>query len=229
MGQSFYLAKTYAALLTASQAFSDLINVGATAYGLTTLQASDYQTLNDTFAAKYQLAQAPDTRTKATVQGLKDARVALVAKASQLAKIVEATPTVTNEQKAALGLSVRATPQPAPAPGTCSDFKVELLGDGSVQSTWRANNPPGVSGVTYQVWRRFGSVGEFAYAGATGEKKFIDSTIPAGTAQVQYQVRGIRPTAAGAWAQFNVNFGQAGGGAAMASVVETKVSPKLAA
>jgi hypothetical protein len=83
--------------------------------------------------------------------------------------------------------------------------------------------------VTYQVWRRFGSDGEFIFIGASGEKKYIDSTIPAGTQQVQYQVRGIRPTAAGLWAQFNVNFGQAGTGAATASVVETNVSPKIAA
>ena len=54
-------------------------------------------------------------------------------------------------------------------------------------------------------------------------------TIPAGTPQVQYQIRGIRPTAAGEWAQFNVNFGQASSGVTTASVVETKVSPKIAA
>ena len=229
MGQSFYLAKKNAVLLAKSLAFSDLINAGATAYGLTTVQAADYKTLNDTFAAKYQLAQGDSTRTKATVQGARDARIALVAKASALAKIVEATATVTNEQKAALGLSVRATPQPAPAPGTCSGFKAELLGDGSVKSTWKANNAPGLSGVTYQVWRRLGSEGEFDYLGATGEKKYVDSTIPAGTTQVQYQVRGIRPTAAGGWAQFNVNFGMAASGMAMASVVQANVEPKLAA
>ena len=149
--------------------------------------------------------------------------------ASDLAKIIEGTPTVTNEQKADLGLSVRATPTPMPPPGTCSDFKVELMGDGSVQTTWKGNNPTGMSGVTYQIWRRFGSEGEFSFAGASGEKKFVDSAIPAGTQQVQYQIRGIRPTAAGGWAQYNVNFGQASSGQATASGVETKVSPKLAA
>ncbi len=82
--------------------------------------------------------------------------------------------------------------------------------------------------MTYQVWRRFGSEGEFSFLGATGEKKYIDSTIPVGTAQAQYQIRGIRPTAAGAWAQFNVNFGQAGSGTAMASVSEANPA-KIAA
>jgi hypothetical protein len=229
MGQSFYLTQNYGQLRNASQTFSDLINAAAVSYGLTVPQAASYQTLNDDYVAKFLLADAPETRTKAAILDRNDAAVLLRAKAAELAKIIDATPTVTDGQRANLGLSVRKTPEPAPAPGTCSNFKVELLGDGSVQSTWKANNAPGLSGVTYQVWRRIGSEGEFSFLGATGEKKFVDSTIPAGTPQVQYQVRGIRPTAAGGWAQFNVNFGMASSGAAMASVVQTNVEPKLAA
>jgi hypothetical protein len=229
MGRSFYLAKSNADLYAGSNTFSTLISASATTYGLTAQQASDYAALNDVFSAAFLLAQAPQTRTAGTIQARKDSAIPLIAKAAELAKIIEATPTVTNQQKIDLGLSVRAIPAPLPPPGTCSNFKAELLADGSVQSTWKANNPPGMTGVTYQVWRRFGSEGEFIFIGASGEKKYIDSTIPAGTQQVQYQVRGIRPTAAGLWAQFNVNFGQAGTGAATASVVETNVSPKIAA
>lgn len=229
MGKSFYVTQSYSQLRNASQTFSDLIDATPTSYGLTTSQATAYKTLNDDYVAKFLLADAPETRTKAALLNRNNAAVLLKAKAAELAKIVEATPTVTDGQKANLGLSVRKTPEPMGDPGTCSDFKVELQADGSIKITWKANNPTGMSGVTYQIWRRFGSEGEFAYAGASGEKKYIDSTIPAGTQQVQYQVRGIRPTAAGAWAQFNVNFGQASSGAAMASVIETAVSPKLAA
>ncbi len=229
MGKSFYYG-TDAQLYTGSQTFSDLINAAATTYGLTVAQAASYQTLNDSFAASYMLSQAPETRTKGTIQARNDAKVLLKQKAAELAKIVEATPTVTNQQKIDLGLSVRATPTIKPPPGTASNFKVTLQGDGSVQATWRANNPTGLTGTMYQIWRRIGSASEFSYLCATGEKKFIDSTIPAGTSQVTYQLQGVRTTAAGGWAQFNVNFGVAGGsGAMMASVVETKVEPKLAA
>jgi hypothetical protein len=229
MGRSFYLTHSYSQLRNASQTFSDLINAAATSYGLTMPQAVAYKALNDSYSAKFVLADAPETRTKATILDRNNAAILLKDNASLLAKIVEATTTVTDGQKANLGLSVRATPGPAPAPGTCSDFKAELLNDGSVQITFKANNPAGLSGVTYQVYRRFGSEGEFNFAGASGLKKYIDSTIPAGTPQVQYQIRGIRPTAAGDWAQFNVNFGQASSGVTTASVVETKVSPKIAA
>ncbi len=228
MGRSFYFG-TPAQLYTSSQTFSDLINAAATSYGLTSAQALSYQTLNDDYRAKFVLSQAPETRTKGTIQARNDSKFLLIQKAAELAKIIEATPTVTNQQKVDLGLSVRATPSPMPPPGTCSNFKVELLGDGSVKSTWKANNPPGMTGVTYQVWRRFGSEGEFTFHGATGLKQYIDSTIPAGTPQVQYQVRGIRPTTAGDWAQFNVNFGVSPSGATTASAVQMKVEPKLAA
>ena len=228
MGKSFYLAKSYAQLRDGSQTFSDLINAAAASFGLTTLQAVSYKTVNDDYTAKFLVALAPQTRTKGTLLDRNDAKVLLVAKASELAKIIDATPTVTDGQRANLGLSVRATPSPAREPGTCSNFKAELLPDGSIQMTWRANNPTGMSGVTYQIWRRFGSAAEFAFLGASGEKRFIDSTIPAGTAQVQYQVRGIRPTSAGGWAQFNVNFGQVSTAPLLSTVTELK-SSKLAA
>jgi hypothetical protein len=208
MGKSFYLAKSFGQLRSGSQTFSDLINASAESFGLSSLQAESYRELNDDYALKYLLALAPQTRTKGTMCARDDAKRLLVARASELAKIIDAMP-VTDGQRANLGLSVRATSSPARVPGTCSNFKAELLNDGSIQLTWRANNSTGMTGVTYQVWRRFGSVGEFAYLGASGEKKFIDSTIPAGMSQVQYQVRGIRPSAAGEWAQFNVNFGRA--------------------
>jgi hypothetical protein len=157
--------------------FSDLIVAGAVSYGLTVPMATAYQTLNDSYVAAFVLADAPETRTKGAILARNDAAVLLRAKAAELAKIIEATPTVTNEQKANLGLSVRKTPEPMPAPGTCSNFKVELGADGSVQSTWKANNPTGMSGVTYQVWRRIGSDGEFSFLGATGEYD-VSRTLP---------------------------------------------------
>ena len=230
MGLSFYITRKYVVLRTASQAFSDKINSAAASYGLTDLQAEDYRALNDDYAVKFQIAAAPGTRTKGTILARNDAAALLKAKAAQLAKIIAGTQTVTNEQKLALGLSVRAPRSPKPPPGTCSDFKVMLLGDGSVRLTWRANNPTRMTGVTYQIWRRFGSAGEFSFIGASGEKKFIDSTIPAGTAQVQYQVRGIRSTGAGEWAQHNVNFGQPRSASdSTTAPAAVKPSPKLAA
>jgi hypothetical protein len=98
-----------------------------------------------------------------------------------------------------------------------------------VQVSFKANNPKGLTGVVYQIWRRVGPSGPYSYLCGAGEKKFIDSTIPAGTAQVTYQIQGVRSTAAGPWAQINVNFGTAGMGQSSVSVTETAVDQQRAA
>lgn len=226
MGKSFFLGND-AALYAGSEAFSTKISATPTAYGLVAAQATAYAALNSTYAAAYLAATDPATRTKAKIQARIDARDALTAMASNLAKIIDGTSTVTNEQKLDLGLSVRATPEPVPQPGTPTSFKVTLNADGSLDLGWKCKNPPGSRGTIYQVWRKIGA-GEFTYVGGTGARKFVDSTVPAGTAGVTYQLQAVRSTAVGDWAQFNVNFGMTAGGTMTAAVAEAAPA-KLAA
>jgi len=42
-----------------------------------------------------------------------------------------------------------------------------------------------------------GATGEFGYLGGVGGKSFIDDTVPAGSAQVQYQIQAVRSTSIG--------------------------------
>ena len=122
------------------------------------------------------------------------------------------------------------TPRPVPAPGTPSDFVAALGGDGSVKITWKCVNPRGSTGTMYQVYRRVGGAGEFSYVGGVGAKEFTDSAVPAGATTVTYQIQAVRSTAAGGWAQFNVNFGTSAGGATTATVAASTVAaPRLAA
>ena len=117
-----------------------------------------------------------------------------------------------------------ATPTPAPAPGTPTDFTVGLLGDGSLELKWKCANPSNASGVIYQVHRRTSPTADWTFVGATGPRKFLDATLPAGASPVTYQVTAVRSTAAGNPAQFVVNFGAGGTGETVATV-----GPKLAA
>ena len=151
--------------------------------------------------------------------------------ASDLAKIINGTATVTPAQRIELGLNVRKLPSPRPAPGTPGNFKVTLRDDGSLDLAWTCSNPRGSSGTIYQVFRRATPDGEFTYLGGTGDKKYLDDAIPAGASSMTYQIQAIRSTVAGPWAQFNVSFGTpvSAGGAMTASVDETPKSPKLAA
>jgi hypothetical protein len=72
-----------------------------------------------------------------------------------------------------------------------------------------------------------GSSGEATYIGGCGSRYFIDSTVPAGTSSVTYQMQAVRSTKAGPWATFNVQFG-VNAGATTAKVGEV-ATVKIAA
>ena len=110
MGNSFFDTQKYDQLRNGSQVFSDLISADAAAYGLTAPLALEYKNLNDDYAEKFMLAEAPETRTRVSITNRNDSADLLKAKARQLAKLIDGTATVTNGQREALGLSVRATP-----------------------------------------------------------------------------------------------------------------------
>lgn len=120
-----------------------------------------------------------------------------------------------------------ATPSPRSNPGTPFDFKVELLGDGSIDVAFKCENAGG--GTMYQVYRKLAGQPDtsFTYIGGSGQRKFLDDSIPAGSVSVVYQVQAVRSTAIGNFAQFIVNFGKSAAGATTATLGETMV--KLAA
>ena len=119
-----------------------------------------------------------------------------------------------------------ATPSPVGPPGTATDFKALLnAADGSVKLSWKCPNPAGSTGTIYQVLRRIGAAGAFIPLTTLGARGFTDTTLPAGTATVTYQITAVRSTAAGVPAQFTVNFGSGG----EVSIVEGPATPSLAA
>lgn len=120
-----------------------------------------------------------------------------------------------------------ATPSPIGAPGTPTEFEATLLQGGDVDLVWKCAQPAGASGTTYQVYRRLTPGAEWDFLGTSGEKKYIDATIPAGVQFVMYKVRGIRSTVAGTWGEFNVTFGA--GGSGTTTIVATSSGPKMAA
>lgn len=98
-------------------------------------------------------------------------------------------------------------PGPIAAPGKPVEVEPSLLENGAIKLTWKCVNPVGCVGVVYQVWRRLGIDGAFVCLGSAGAKEFIDDSLPAGTAQVTYQLQAQRSTSVGPWAQYTVNFG----------------------
>jgi hypothetical protein len=104
----------------------------------------------------------------------------------------------------------RSSGAPLPAPGRPFDMSVGLIDTtGALQLRWKCDNPPGASGTTYIVRRRLPTETAFTFVGATGEKRFVDSTFLAGPDSVEYTVQGQRADSAGVVSPiFTLNFGQ---------------------
>jgi hypothetical protein len=150
MASKSFLPEKDAALLAWSNNFSTLISAGAVSYGLTTTQATAYAALHATYATSL-TAVDPPIRNKAAVATKNTARTALKANARMLAKIVEATPTVTNTQKVTLGLTVRSAPAPIPPPALAPILDVVSVIGRTVKvrlhspTSDRRGKPPGVA------------------------------------------------------------------------------------
>ena len=120
-----------------------------------------------------------------------------------------------------------ATPTPVTTLGTPTDWKVTLDPDGAVTIGWKCSNPR-ATGTIYQVWRKLETEPEFSYMGGTGEKKFTDDSVPAGSQQTMYKIQAVRSTAKGQWGICTVLFGKSSSGAMTASVMSAPAA-KLAA
>lgn len=116
-----------------------------------------------------------------------------------------------------------ATPTPAPPPAQPTELTVTLdSNSGDLMLAWKAANPAGTSGTAYLIRRKLPSESAFSFLGATGVKKFVDTTFVAGPDSVQYTVQGIRGDQTGPISPvFVVTFGQTPGGGMTAKVTET--------
>lgn len=220
MPRSFYFEKD-SVLYTGSQAFLTKITATPAAYGLLPADATDYAVFANDFKTKYLLAIDPPTRTQPSITAKNDARTLLRAATAQVARKIYATPTVTDQQKQDLGLSVRKTPEPSPAPGTVSDFKVQLTNSGALSTKWKNS---GAAGCVYNIYRRLGSTGPMIFLGGVGEKKYTDYAVPAGTATVQYQIQAVRPTGLSESVLFTVSLGMETGAPSVAQGTPVKLA-----
>lgn len=95
-------------LLAWSVNYSSRISSTPTAFGLTAAQATAYAALHDSFSSALATATEPSTRTRGTVAAKDAARTPLKAMARELARIVNAFPAITNQQRIDLGLTPRS-------------------------------------------------------------------------------------------------------------------------
>jgi len=117
-GTTDYLPAKEAELVTWSNHFASLLTAGTgDNYGLTALQTAAFDNLNTAWVDAYNIANGNDTRTPSSIVAKDNAKRAMIENARELARIIQANPGVTDQEKSDLGLTVRDTePSPVPAP-----------------------------------------------------------------------------------------------------------------
>lgn len=187
--------------------------------GTTSTAVTDLTTKTTAARAAYNAQQAAQSAAKAATNTFNMAVAAMAAAAQDIINQVRVkASTAGNSVYSLAEIPVPATPTPVGPLGKPSHFTVELDQTGALNLKWKNTNPPGATGVVYQIWRKLGVDGDFTYVGGVGDKKYKDNDVPAGTACVQYQIQAVRSTSVGPFALFVVNFGTGAGGGA--TVVE---------
>lgn len=105
-------------LLAFAQNMSNKLTMNPTEYSVTAAQALSLSTKLDLYSLAYQAITEPDSRTHPKIVAKNEAKSALIAEIRMLARIIQASPTVTNQMRADLGLPIRdvaPTPWPVPA------------------------------------------------------------------------------------------------------------------
>lgn len=209
----------------------------AVAIGLTPEAVTALGTKIDASRTAYDNMIAQRNAAKAATQNFYDTVIDMHASpgagADMIAAIKNFAQTTDNPQVYTLAeIPPPATPAPAPAPGRPYRFEVELRPLGSIALGWKCDNPRGVYGTLYEVRRRIGTAGEFVLIGSSGEKSFVDETLPsdAGAAEggVTYAITAVRSTVRGIEGVVTVNFG-VGTGGGMSVTSSDGGSVKLAA
>lgn len=112
-----FLPKRNDELLAWSSSFAAYITANAVAVGLVAAQSTQYQTYHDDFADKLAISGSPLTRTRGAIEATNASRTVLKAYARELARIVNAFPATTNQQRIDMGLNPRdAEPSPINPP-----------------------------------------------------------------------------------------------------------------
>jgi hypothetical protein len=110
-----FFPSTDAALLGWATNFSTRLSAAPTTFNVTAAQCTAFATLVTAYSTALAGCEK-SVRSKASVVTKNEARDAMKASAKLLANCVYGSATVTDAQKLQLGLNVRATPTPIPAP-----------------------------------------------------------------------------------------------------------------
>ena len=187
-----FLPANDAELLGWAQSFGAKITSTPLVYGLSAAQATAFNALLATYSASVAALQDPNTRTRPAFAGRDAARSALKAEARELARVVNAFPSITNEQRLELRLNPRTGEiTPINPPTECPVLEVVSVMNRTVKVKLRAlgaegaGKPAGVDGATL-----------FSFVGAAPPADINDWKFQGSTTRTSFDID-FPPTVAG--------------------------------
>lgn len=181
------LPDTDAKLLAWVNNFKTLITAAPTTYGLSAAQATAFGTLVTNFATALAACE-PGVRNKSSTATKNNCRDLLKKSARELSSIITGQPNVTDSQRYALGLNVRAIPQPVPPPSSQPLIEVVSVMGRTVSLRFKSTatigkrgRPAGTAGL--QVYSMVGTAAtdnpaDWTFCGTTS-KTLMDVEFPA--------------------------------------------------
>jgi hypothetical protein len=147
-----FIPSSDAGVLSFATNYSSIITAGPVPLGLSAGQATTLAGLVSSYSASLTASTDPSTRGPAAVLQKAASKRSLIANIRLLARIIQANPAVTNDQRFSLGLPIRNAPAPIPAPGEAPDLDVKSVSGRTIicrihrASSTRRGKPFGVAG-----------------------------------------------------------------------------------
>ncbi len=183
------------------QSHAPVFEKNADAIGMTLEQAMKFGSLTGEAAKAILEQEAAQQAARVATRRARDAVAALQAGAGDAVRTIRATAELNsypNKVYNTAQIAPPADPSPTPPPDKPRRLDVTLVAaTGALTLTWKASNPRGTSGTAYVIRRRLPGETAFSYLGVTGEKRFVDETVPTGVERVEYTVQGQRGRRAG--------------------------------
>lgn len=162
--------------------------------GLTLEAVTDLQAVVSTARTAYDNAQTARVASKGATEGFYNAIDTLRTTGSgALAEIrAFAKSTENPDVYITAGIPAPSAPSPVPAPDAPTELNTTVAMNGEVTLKWKAKQPAPGAEVFTVIYRRLNGVGAFTEFTSTGEKTWIDTSIPSGTQSVSYFLRARR-------------------------------------
>lgn len=167
-----FIGDTDAGILAFASNFSSVITLAPLPLGLTVLQATALAALVSNYSAALTASTDPGTRGPAAVLSKEEKKRLLISNIRLLARIVQANPAVSNDQRFSLGLPIRRVPGSIPAPAEAPDVDIKSVSGRTIKcrvhssTSTRRGKPAGVAGFNI-----------YSHVGATPPSSLVDWTL----------------------------------------------------